>query len=354
LKILHVITTIERGGAENQLLILVTEQIKINHQVSVMYLKGHPDLAETFLHLGVSLIDATQSTSIWSQMKFVRKTFFGNFDIVHCHLPRAELLTAVLNFRIPFLVSRHNSEQFFPKATSFVSSTFSRYVTFRSKAVIAITHAVAEYLKINNEIASKREVDVIYYGYPNRNQPKSKDSFSGIIGTVSRLVPQKDLVTLIRAFSTLRDDDKDLTLRIYGEGSEESALKKLVYELALNDCVEFCGKVEDVAGAMQEMDIFVLTSLYEGFGLVLLEAMYNQVPIIASNSKAALEVLTSEYPLFFKIGDQYELSQKIQLVLSMGPTEYREFGNKRLKDFDPEKMSSRIGAVYDRICSASK
>ena len=354
MKILHVITTIERGGAENQLLILVTEQIKMSHQVSVMYLKGHPDLAETLLHLGVSLIDATQSASIWSQMKFVRKTFLGNFDIIHCHLPRAELLTAVLNFRIPFLVSRHNSEQFFPKAASFVSSTLSRYVTFRSKAVISITYAVAEYLKTNNEIASKREVDVIYYGYPNINQPKSKDGFSGIIGTVSRLVPQKDLVTLIRAFSILRDDDKDLTLRIYGEGSEESALKKLVYELALNDCVEFCGKVEDVAGAMQEMDIFVLSSLYEGFGLVLLEAMYNQVPIIASNSKAALEVLTSEYPLFFKIGDQYELSQKIQLVLSMGPTEYREFGNKRLKDFDPEKMSLRIGAVYDRICSASK
>jgi glycosyltransferase involved in cell wall biosynthesis len=82
--------------------------------------------------------------------------------------------------------------------------------------------------------------------------------------------------------------------------------------------------------------------------------MYNQVPIIASDSKAALEVLTSDYPLFFKIGDQYELSQKIQWVLSMGPIEYRDFGNKRLKDFDPEKMSLRIGAVYDRICSASK
>jgi glycosyltransferase involved in cell wall biosynthesis len=159
---------------------------------------------------------------------------------------------------------------------------------------------------------------------------------------------------LIKAFSILRDDNKDLTLRIYGEGSEESTLKKLVHELDLDDFVKFYGKVEDIAGAMQAMDIFVLSSLYEGFGLVLLEAMYNQVPIIASNSQAALEVLTSDYPLFFEIGDQYELSQKMQGVISTGPAEYREFGNRRLKDFDPVKMSFRINAVYDRICSASK
>lgn len=353
MKVLHIITTIERGGAENQLVILVREQIKLNHQVAIMYLKGNPDLAETFLRLGASVINASKATNILNQVNFVRKIFLGDFDIVHSHLPRAELMTSMLNFRIPFLVSRHNSEPFFPIAPSFVSSVLSRYVTFRSKAVVAITQAVAHYLEKNHEIARKREIDVVYYGYPNQNQPSPKSDFSGVIGTVSRLTPQKNLVTLIKAFFLLRTDSHDLHLRIYGEGSEELSLRKLVADLNLVDFVDFYGKVEDVATAMQSMDIFVLSSLYEGFGLVLLEAMYNQVPIVSSNSAAAIEVLTPEYPLFFTIGDPYELSQKIRIVLREGPVRFREFGNERLKRFDPAKMCIGIDSIYDRICSES-
>ena len=319
-----------------------------------MYLKGNPDLTETFLHMGASVINASQTTNIFNQVNFVRKTFLGDFDIVHAHLPRAELMTSILNFRIPFLVSRHNSEPFFPIAPSFVSSILSRFVTSRSKAVVAITWAVAHYLEKNHEIVRKRDIDVVYYGYPNQNQPSPKGDFSGVIGTVSRLTPQKDLVTLIKAFSLLRSDNDDLHLRIYGEGSEELSLRKLVADLNLVDFVEFYGKVDDVASAMQSMDVFVLSSLYEGFGLVLLEAMYNQVPIVSSNSAAALEVLSPEYPLFFTIGDPYELSQKIRIVLGEGPVRFREFENERLKHFDPEKMCIGIDSIYDRICSESK
>lgn len=101
-----------------------------------------------------------------------------------------------------------------------------------------------------------------------------------IIG-MGRLVPQKGFDILIRSFSKIAEKYPNWTLTIYGEGSERQILEALIHELGLGHRIHLPGVAEDVGQVFSEMSIFVLSSRYEGFPNVLLEAMSYGVAVIS-------------------------------------------------------------------------
>ena len=102
---------------------------------------------------------------------------------------------------------------------------------------------------------------------------------------------------------------------IYGRGSLEEELKKQIHDSGLQNHVRLKGFTHDKYNMLVDLDLFVLTSHYEGFGLVLLEAMSAKVPIVASNSEAAIEVLGEESPSLFNLKNSSSLYDKL---LEMG------------------------------------
>lgn len=346
MRILHVITTIERGGAENQLLVLVREQIKHDNEVSIFYLKGKNDLEVDFQLLGVHVRTVKPSKFLVKQILALRRLTRDPKIVVHAHLPRAELLTAIAHPKGKFIVSRHNTEPFFPGAPKRISDRLSLFVSGRASNIIAISKTVSDYLKTSGEIPSQIHTKIVHYGYPNKKVIKRDSLQSRRIGTLSRLAPQKDLPTLIRAFQLVLRKCPDLILEIYGEGPERENLEKLVKDLGIEKSVKLMGKTSLVDQAIQGLEIFILTSRYEGFGLVLLEAMANRVPIISSNSAAALEVLGSDFPLFFEIGNYKALAQLILNLLTENKDKYVQYQSDRLNVFSPEKMEAAIAQIY--------
>ena len=165
MKLLHVITTIERGGAENQLLILVRRQIQRGNNVTIAYLKGNADLKKDFDLIGASTIDLSK-LSFFQQIIFFRNKLASQFDILHAHLPRSEILTylGVINTKRNFIISRHNSEKFFPKAPNFFSSFLSRIVTHRAFKIISISNAVFNFCISNHEIENDSKCITVHYG----------------------------------------------------------------------------------------------------------------------------------------------------------------------------------------------
>lgn len=354
IKVLHVITTINRGGAENQLLVLVREQIKSGMEVSVLYLKGEPELEQDLSDAGARVLHEIANQHPFIQFIKMRCISKNQEALLHAHLPRAELLTRFSSAKNPFVVSRHNAEPFFPGAPRFLSSFLSRLVAEKAKHVIAISYAVSNFISSKNEVGDLKKVTVVHYGYqpsPNIDRLSAKVELakeSGIcIGTISRLTRQKDLPTLFSAFAQFLRLHPDSKLLMVGGGEEKNSLVCLAEELAITKNVEWVGRTSEIQKYLSRMDVFVLSSLYEGFGLVLLEAMDAGVPVIASNNSAIPEVLGSDFPGLASTGDVQDFLEKMnQFVEIENRKHLLQVQNVRLGIFKADLMCSKIASIY--------
>lgn len=359
MKIVHLITTICRGGAETQLVTLVREQVKLGHKVSIYFLKGDPELESDFSAAGAKVNGLLSGKNFLKQIFLFRRTLQGSNSIIHAHLPKSELLASLAKSDNIFLISRHNSEAFYPNAPKVISRVLSNWVSFRSYGCISISNAVKNYLIENKELFFSRNHWVVEYGF-NSNfskvnyQPKAWSHGPIIIGTVARLAPQKDLPTLLKGYAVYSSNKDEVRLLIVGRGSEESKLKNLAEKLAISDKVDWVESTKNVYEVMSKLDIFCLTSKYEGFGLVLLEAMQSEIPIVAANNSAIVEVLGEKYPFLFRTSDQSDLVEKLEkLTNPQHRNEAIEYLRKRIALFSPEIMAQKIDAIYIESLSAS-
>ena len=353
----HVITTIERGGAENQLLVVVRAQVESGKKVKIFPLKGRLDLYSEFTAIGAEVNLALLGKNPFQQIQLLRKIISTENTHIHAHLPRAELIVSLINKKIEFVVSRHNAERFFPGKPVVISIILSRFVTKRAKAVIAISQAVKEFLFVSHEVPMKCQVDLVYYGYdehflkPNASKPSlpCRTNRQTIIGTVGRLVPQKDYETLLISFSNYTKFNKEAMLVILGEGYLEAELKALALRIGISDQIVWVGKSNNVVGYLKEFDLLLLTSQYEGFGLILLEAMLAQIPVIASRNSAIPEGLGENHPGLCETGNAEEFGNRmIDFESSARQLEVISAQNQRVGLFDPQLMRHKLESIYER------
>ena len=350
--IFHLITTINRGGAENQLLVLASEQIKSGFDVHVAYLKGEPELKADFELSGITVHDDLATTAVIFQPLRFRKLLNKRNVIVHAHLPRAELVAFFTLAKFKFFASRHNAEPFFPGAPKNLSNLLSKMVEIRSIKIIAISNAVKDFLIERGEIAHRVKVDVVHYGYNRRftgvNYHENIDRTNINWGTISRLTDQKDIPTMLRAFSKFKEVAPGSTLSILGAGPLEVELKALTKTMKLDQSVQFLGRSSRIYDFLADLDVFILTSKYEGFGMVLLEAMDAAIPIVASGNSAIPEVLGINFPGLCTTGDSNDFYQKI---IQLSNVAYRkrilELQKIQLNIFRADLMTQKISEIYD-------
>jgi glycosyltransferase involved in cell wall biosynthesis len=357
--ILHVITTIDRGGAENHLLELARAQVKKGHKVTVAYLKGAAEQKENFRSAGVEVIQGGKS--FFAQFAKIHKLArSGLYPIVHAHLPQAELACLGIPNHI---ISRHNTEPFVPGVPKFLSSFIARTCTYRS-TIIAISTAVKDYAKENAMITSHIPISVVYYGINHqdfqlhdfdrekwRQQEFNCEPEDFVFGTISRLVPQKDLQTLINAFSKI---SKEIMCKLVmvGDGVQRNELEKLVKSLNLESKVHFLGKRQDIPEFLNGIDAFTLTSKYEGLGLVLLEALASEVPIIAARNSAIKEIVNDDVALMFETSSVIQLETAMrELINNPAETKQRVSSGKiRVQqNFGVDSMLMGTDKVYSQV-----
>ena len=359
--ILHVITTIDLGGAEKQLLTLAGCQKEAGFDVEVIFLKDKPTLLQDFLGLGVKVdLDFAHLGFLKQWLKLKRREFQEN-SVVHSHLPRAELLCALALKPQRFIVTRHNSEAFFPKGPTKLSNLLSRFVLKRSFASISISKAVANYLKTSGEMSGKQKNHVIYYGIKETSvSPKRNlEVVSGPIqvGTVSRLVPQKNLPLLLGALKELSSQElPKFSLTIVGSGPLKAELQSLSADLGIEELVTWKGQLQEVLSFYRSLDIFVLPSHYEGFGLVLLEAMSQGIPVIARRISAIPEVMGEEHPGLVDSISPVDLALKIRTLTSNQDAlrNCLNYQAQRLLEFPIEKSQREHGRIYTNLLKQTK
>jgi len=357
--ITHLITTLGYGGAERQLLTITKEQAVNGWNVTIVFLKRPSPLVTDFKENGCRVL------TFWMWISQILKDgirqFRNDTPLVHAHLPRSELVALVLFkvARIPYLVSRHNAEPFFPHGPKFISRFLSNLVIKNSRAVVAISIAVQDFLVKSKEIPRNqiRKMRVVYYGISLRNKKttllNSKKYNSLTVGTIGRLVPQKDTATLLKAiwyFNQKHTGKPSFNAKIVGSGILKSDLEGLVQNLDIRPQVEWIDSLDNVSCFFRDIDVFVLPSLYEGFGMVLLEAMREQVPVLATRTTSIPEVMGSEYEGLFEVGNYVELTRKLEKCID--PTfriNLTSSYESRLSNFSSEKSYRELSMLYRKI-----
>lgn len=363
--ILHVITTINRGGAENHLAALVSEQVASGLKVTVAYLKGDGYWAASFRDLGILVeplgLGRYGEVSPIKKLRALIRSAAP--DIVHAHMPPAELYTRLaLLFLYPapvMVISKHNDEPFFRGAGQ---AALGRWVSRRAARIIAISDAVSVYARNHLNVSADR-VTTVHYGidplpYEQLSESRRQTVRTEwgippdalVIGTVARLVPQKALHVLLNAYAQYRVQSRLASrLVIVGQGPLEIELKAMSHQLGLGSEIIWAGFREDIPAVMNAFDTFILTSSYEGFGLVLLEAMAAARPVIASRVSAIPEIVQDGMTgLLCESGDPEDFARALlRLEESDVRARLGTAGRDRvLTHFTPGRMAEATLSVY--------
>lgn len=232
-----------------------------------------------------------------------------------------------------------------------------------SNCVISLSKGVAERLDKGFSIP-KEKIRVIYNSVDiQKVKTKAKELPScqwykeagiPIIVAGGRLTKQKGYSDLLRAFATVRQKSP-CRLVILGEGQEQQALKKLAANLDISNDVAFLGFQENPFSFMAHSNIFVLSSHWEGFGNVIIEAMACGVPVISTNCPyGPSEIITDGVNgLLVPVGDTDAMAEAILKLLKDEPLRKRlaEAGKKRAEDFRVEKMVAEYEKVFEEYAS---
>jgi len=178
-----------------------------------------------------------------------------------------------------------------------------------------------------------------------------------VVGAIARLVPSKGIEVLIRAVSMLASRYSALRLMIVGSGPEESRLRALTAKCQLTDRTFFLGSQVDLTAPLSVMDAFVFPIVGpEGFGLVLLEAMAMELPVIATQQPALTHVLDEgRAGLLVPSGDSVALSRAIARLMDE-PAFAEQLGLRgfaRVREqFASQRMLDQLEAVYAQVVKA--
>ncbi|NOY74350.1 MAG: glycosyltransferase family 4 protein, partial [Kiritimatiellaeota bacterium] len=186
-----------------------------------------------------------------------------------------------------------------------------------------------------------------------------------VVVSVGRLSSEKGHLVLLDAFAKFAATaGRGVRLVIVGDGPEMERLKRLAAELAHVDCdisadefgnVFFAGYSRDIRGFLASADLFVLPSLYEGFGIVLLEAMAAGVPVVASKTGGVPEIVADGVNgLLVEPGDPDALSEAMERLVgddALG-RELSDNAKREVEDYSIDKMLDGYFDLYD-ICFSS-
>lgn len=295
------------------------------------------------------------------QIKDFFKNNAKNYDIVHCHM---------LNNGAFFL---HYAKKYGIKCrilhSHVTQSADTKLKKIRNDLLVPIaiknaTHYFAcskdagelifknkEYIIINNAIDSKKFQYSIDKRKKLRKEMKLEENF--VFGNIGRLCPQKNQLFLIDIFNNIRNRKKNSKLVIVGDGPLKEKIQEKIEKMNLEKDVIILESREDVQDMYQIFDLFLFPTMYEGLGIVLIEAQLSGLRCFTSNVVPVEAQITQNY----KTQDINDLPEKwAQSVLKYCEEPYeRKTQNEALikHNYDIEKEVVKLEKIYEKILKES-
>ncbi len=354
------LTSMTIGGAERVALDLSSGLSSRGYDVDLVLVDASGDLLDE-VSADVSTVDLGARRVATSLLPLRRYLTSREPDVLYSMMTEPNLIAiaahqlASTNTRL--VISEHNM------LSHSIDSIKDRLVTLGAWASYPLAdHAVAVSKGVRNDLLDKTrlEDDSISMIYnPVRvelireqaSEPVDHewlaDESLEVVLSGGRHKPQKGFDTLLDAFAHLERDNVRLVL--FGKGPETEALQRQAIELGISDRVSFPGFVDNPYSYMSAADVFVLSSVHEGFGLVLIETMACGCPVVSTDCESGPgEILDGgKYGLLVPVGDKKALADGISQMLT-DPTD-PDVLQSRAADFGAENALSRYESMINKI-----
>ncbi len=364
IRVLHVIDSLELGGAQTALLSLVkfADRERFQHEVATMHGEGF--FASAFREIGVPVWSLSESKwppgYLWRLPGLLRR---GRFDVVQCHLFGANWIAKPIAALAGTRVIYHHDQcndafRTGSRVATFVDAVLNRLST----RVLAVSRSVERFAVDVEGVPAERvtylpnSVDLSVFSpgaVEERVEARRRFGLPEaglVVGGVGRLVFQKNFDLLIEAVGPLLADREDLTVALFGAGPDEAALREV--GARFGDRVRFVGQVADRRAVYAALDLMVLPSRFEGLPMTALEAMASGVPVVATAVDGMRELVAEESGAarLVPVGDAIALREAVEKLLDDGAARAEQAARARTVvegSFDSRRLAAELEALYE-------
>ena len=364
MRILQICSARDLGGGEKHLADLANALARREHDVYVAVVPGSPLRGElnALPKDNVLELPMRNSLNILSAFKLARLLRDLRIEIVHAHVARDYPLAALATSRADptqLVLTRHVLFQLHK----------SHRLTLRHVArVIAVSQAVSDRLR-DQRIFDRSKITVVHNGIDIDRFSQSSRSVAQKkparlrVGMIGHLAPIKGQKEFLRAAAIVCKRRDDVDFLVVGEdksykGENRRRLEKLIGELKLGPRVSLEGWTDDVPKLLGTLDLFVSPARAEPFGLSIVEAMAAGVPVLATMSEGACEIIEpGQTGRLVPLRDVDELAKGILELLSDRAECARLTANAlraARERFSLERMVDETEDVYREVLTARK
>lgn len=365
IKVLHIIKSLGRGGAE----MLLPETLKLHDKnkfefTYIYFLPWKDQMVELIRNNGGEVIcfPSNNNIALIRQSENVIRFCRNNkINLIHCHLPWAGFLGRIVHLRtkIPTVYSEHSlQEQYHP-----ITKVLNKYTYNYQNLAIGVSDGVRDSILSNvkpninvttlpngvNTDAFRRNFEAgklirKKYGFPEN---------SIVLGSIAVFRTPKRLIEWLRVFKKVVDKNKNVYGILVGAGPLEKEIKEELFNLNLEERLILPGLKTDVKPYLSALDIFMMSSAHEGLPVALLEAMSMECAVVSTDAGGIKEVIRNgQDGLICKVEEWQELSKLCQILID-DPDKlenYKKAGRERVvKNFSLKKMVDELEVIYNDL-----
>ena len=343
-KIIFYIPSIEGGGVEKNLYLLIKYLPKKNNKIHIITANRKNNKSK-----GIKYI--CPNSDYWNKKNRTIKNIICIYLLIKNFWSSKAVILSFQSNITSIIISKFLGFKILIR----LNTSLNKYVNnIFKKIVFKFFYSLSDVIIVNSKFFQKelKELNLeseLIYNLSHYEKKKKLDFFKKFKGlkilNIGRLTEQKDQLTLIKSLKILKEKDVNFRCCIIGRGSSKNNLKIEIAKLNLNKNVKLVGFKNKAEEYLSDSDIFVLSSKFEGLPNVLIESQKYGVPIISSNCPTGPNEILMNGKLgeLFSVGDYHNLANKLfDFSKNKKNLKLRSINAKKyLKRFDPKKNSKK-------------
>lgn len=365
IKVLHIIKSLGRGGAE----MLLPETLKLHDRNKfefhyIYFLPWKDQMVEGLEDHGGVVSCFSASNNIKLLMKYKEVATYcndRNINVIHCHLPWSGFLGRLVfkQTNIPVIYTEHNIQERYHVATKSLNK-----ISFNSQSLaLGVSEDVTR--SIQENIAPKIPVQTLLNGVNTKRFQRDKNKGlyirakhqipddAIVIGNIAVFREQKSIPVWLKAFKIIVESSPNVYGLLVGAGPLEETIKAMVNELNLTERVKLVGLQTDTVSYFSAMDVFMMSSAFEGLPIALLEAMSMECAVVSTKAGGVVEVIRDKEDGYLcEVGNVECLATKTLSLINndIKRRELRTAARKRVENsFSLAVMVDSLEKIYDNL-----